>query len=222
MSNYLRLPQVAVNETIPIRIVFVKLSLDPITYINSFVPSQGFINPAPHKYLITRLVDGEEDIVSWNANAVHVKFWQMWKPKVVTEASMLPFSLVVLLVASAIAHAKVETSFQGSQYSQYKDYYGSTPGYQYPDLTVKSAGDISNSPILVEPQQQQDSLLSQSTVQQPVAAAPSNQHMYYYETYPMHDTSRRNMYGVPAGSNKRCIYTQNGNMRCYSRQDSKY
>ncbi|ODM91005.1 hypothetical protein Ocin01_15677 [Orchesella cincta] len=127
--------------------------------------------------------------------------------------------LLLLLVYQA--SAKVENSFQSGQYAQYKDYYStpSPPSYhQYPDLTKSvETGDVSNDPKHVE--SQQEPLLSQSTAQQPVQSAAPNQHVYYYETYPMQDSSSRgSAYSVP-GANKRCTYMANGSMRCYSRQD---
>lgn len=152
----------------------------------------------------------------------------MLKPKLsYCRAILLPNIFICVLFS--LVSAKVENSFQSSsQYSQYKDYYSSTPSsYQFPDLTVKSSsivgGDVSNNPILAETYHQpQDSLVAQGTAQQPVVhGSGANQHVYYYETYPMQDSSRGNVYGVPgAGGNRRCTYLGNGSMRCYQKQDN--
>lgn len=139
----------------------------------------------------------------------------MLKPKVFLRASWLINISVQILITFSAVSGKVENSFQSSQYSQYKDpYYASTPNYPYADLTVKTGE--SSSPAVGETHHQ-DPLLVQGSGQQPVVNGAPNQHVYYYETYPMHDTSRGSAY-VPE-RNKRCYNTGNGNMRCYSRQD---
>lgn len=116
-------------------------------------------------------------------------------------------------VVLSFVNGKVDNSFQNSQYPQYN--FASTPSYPYPDLTVKSGstGDVAGDAV-----PQQDPLLSQSSAQQAVVHGTPNQHVYYYETYPMQDTSRGNLYSTP-GANKRCTFLGNGRMKCYSRQD---
>jgi len=139
----------------------------------------------------------------------------MLKPRLVQGAIRL---LLLLLVYQA--SAKVENSFQSSQYSQYKDYYSTPPPsyLQYPDLTKSNAAPGEVGSDSAHAASSSEPLLSQPSAQQPVQGAAPNQHVYYYETYPMQDSSRGSLYNVP-GANKRCTYMANGSMRCYSRQD---